>query len=154
LALVAGCSIRDEDWKNAPEGTLFIVGCAFKHRQGYIFMTGETYTLIETINALKDLFVPIESPAEALTYAQLRTGLHAYFDLSYDPTLLYLQETIDGTHVTEEAGGYVMNLYHLEVCGCEPWITSQVMIRVDRSGEITWEDAIPVYMTTGFDCAD
>jgi hypothetical protein len=154
FSLVAGCNIWAEDWENPPEGTITISGCAFKFKQGYIFQTDEKYVLIDTIVQLDELLVPIDSPAEALSYALMRTGLNAYFDFTYDPTLLYLQESIQGTHITEEGGGYVMNLFHFEGCGCEPWITSQVKIRVDRSGKITWMDAIPVYMTTGFSCVD
>jgi hypothetical protein len=154
FSMIAGCDIRAEDWENPPEGTIYISGCAFKFKQGYIFKVKGEYSLVDTIEGLNDLFIPIKHPDKALSYAVMRTGLKAIFDFTYDPTLLYLQNSIEGTHITEEGGGYVMNLFHIEGCGCEPWITSQVEIRVDRSGKITWMDAIPVYMTTGFSCVD
>ena len=154
FSLVAGCDIWTEDWENPPEGTIYISGCAFKFSQGYIFKTNEKYVLIDTIEKLNDLFLPIDSTTKALSYALMRTGLHAYFDFSYDPILLYLQDSIEGTHIIEDAGGFVMNLYHSQSCGCEPLITSKVDIRVDRSGKITWTAAAPVYMTTGYSCAD
>jgi hypothetical protein len=154
FSLVAGCVLLTEDWEKPPEGTIYISGCAFKFKKGYIFKSAGEYVLIDTVEELDKLFIPIDSPTEALSYALMRTGLNAKFEFTYDPTLLYLQDTIEGTHITEEGGGYVMNLYHSEVCGCEPWITSQVNVKVDRAGTITWMDAIPVYMTTGYSCAD
>ncbi len=84
----------------------------------------------------------------------MMTGLRAYFTWSFDPTLIYLQESIEATHVTEEEGSYLVNLYHTRGCGCEPWMTSEVIIQVDRDGTVTWKSAFPVYFTTGFSCAD
>jgi len=37
FSMIAGCDIRAEDWENPPEGTIYISGCAFKFKQGYIF---------------------------------------------------------------------------------------------------------------------
>jgi hypothetical protein len=153
LSLVAECSTEIDYWEKAPED-LYIAGCAFQFKVGYIFKIKEEYVLVNTIEQMKEQFIPIESSSAALCYAQMMTGLHAYFDPSFDPTLLYLQESIEGTHVTEPDGSYIMNLYHTRECGCEPNMTSEVMIQVDRDGTITWNHAIPVYFTTGFSCAD
>jgi hypothetical protein len=153
LSLVVECSTEIDYSEKAPED-LYIAGCAFQFKVGYIFKIKEEYVLVNTIEQMKELFVPIESSSTALSYAQMMTGLNAFFDPSFDPTLLYLQESIEGTHVSEVAGSYIMNLYHTRVCGCEPNMTSEVMIQVDRDGTITWNNAIPVYFTTGFSCAD
>jgi hypothetical protein len=152
-SLVAECNTEVEYREKAPED-LFIAGCAFRFKVGYIFKIKEEYVLVNTIEQMKELFIPIESSSAALSYAQMMTGLQAYFNLSFDPTLLYLQESIEGTHVTEVDGSYSMNLYHTRGCGCEPNMTSEVTIQVDRDGTITWNNAMPVYFTTGFSCAD
>ena len=154
VSLVATCYQYIEDPEDAPQGAIHIVGCAFKKIPQYIFQVQGEYVSVDTIQELQELYLPLESAAQALSYAQLRTGLHAYFDLSYDPTLLYLQDTIESTQVTEIAAGYRMNLYHKTGCSCEPWITSQVILEVGQNGEVAWKEAKPVYMTTGFGCAD
>ncbi len=100
------------------------------------------------------MFVPLDSSAQALAYAQMLTGLQAVFAPAFDPTVLYLQATIQGTHVTEVEGGYRMNLYHTKICGCEPWMTSEVTLQVDRDGTLIWKSALPVYFSTGYNCVD
>ncbi|MEJ2709872.1 MAG: hypothetical protein P8074_19840 [Anaerolineales bacterium] len=154
LALVAACWKLYENMDKIPEDALYVVGCAFRQTVGYIFQNDKQYVLINTPEQMQERFAPIESASEALSYAQMMTGLHAYFDFSFDPSLLYFQESMDGTQVTVADAGYRMNLYHSQVCFCEPWVTSQVDIEVARTGQITWRDAKPVYMTTGFSCAD
>jgi hypothetical protein len=153
LSPVVECPVEFEDWEKAPED-LYIMGCAFRMKQGVIFKENEAYILVNTVRQMKELFGPIESATEALSYAQLMTGLSARYELSFDPTLLYLQASIEGTHVTEEAGSYSMNLYHTRWCGCEPMMTSEVILQVDRDGTITWKSARPVWFTTGYSCAD
>ena len=153
ISLVGECGTEIDYRETAPED-LYIQGCAFRSKAGYIFKIKDEYVLVNTIEQMKALFVPIGSATEALSYAQMMTGLQAYFALSFDDSLLYLQASIEGTHVTEIEGSYFMNLYHTRGCGCEPWMTSEVMIQVDRDGTITWKSAIPVYFTTGFGCAD
>lgn len=151
---VGTCYTPYEDELQPRKEYLFRSGCAFRRNVAHIFKVGEQYLLISTPEALRTFFGPIESPEEALTYAQLMVGLPAQFSFEYDDTLLYFQETITGTQVTEMDDGYLLNLFHFQICLCEPWINSQVMIQVSRVGEITWLEAIPLWMTTGFSCAD
>lgn len=153
ISLVAQCFTKIDYREKAPDD-LYFLGCAFQSKAGYIFKIQEEYVLANTIEQMQELFLPIESASAALSYAQMMTGLRADFTPSFDPTLLYLQASIQGTHVTEVDGSYIMNLYHNHECGCEPWITSEVMLQVDRDGTITWKSARPVYFTTGYSCAD
>jgi hypothetical protein len=110
--------------------------------------------LLSTADSLKALFAPIESREEAVAYAQLMTGLIAQFTVDDDPNLLYFQDPIEGTQITEIDGEYRMNLFHFVSCFCEPWVNSEVEILVGQSGDVTWLGAIPISMTTGFSCAD
>ena len=136
------------------EEYLFRGGCAFRRNASHIFKVGEEYQLISTPEELWAFFGLIESPEEALTFAQLITGLPAQLSFEYDETLLYFQESITGTQVREVEEGYILNLFHFQNCMCEPWISSQVLLQVSRDGEITWLETIPLWMTTGFGCAD
>jgi len=120
----------------------------------HIIMVGDEYVRISSPQELKDFFEVIESPAEALNYAELRTGLIAQFEHEYDPDLLYFTDTITGTQVTLTEDGYRMNLFHYEYCSCEPYINSEVDILVSDDGEVSWLKARPISMTIGFGCTD
>jgi hypothetical protein len=152
--LVATCYTIPPDEDQARETYLFRRGCAFRRNAAHIFKVAGEYRLLDTPEALRAFFTPLESPEEALVYAQLATGLAAQFTFEYDPALLYFQESIAGTRVTESAEGYSINLFHFPGCFCEPWINSVATIQVGRSGEVAWQDADPISVTTGFSCAD
>jgi hypothetical protein len=152
--LVAECGIMTEEWEADRAGGVVLSGCAFKTAMHYIFKVGDETVLVSSKDELRDLFAPIDSPAEALSYALLATGLEAIYSVSYEPAFMYFQESIEGTHVTETDGGFRINLFNFAACGCEPWINTQILIQVDRNGQVTWLDAVPVFMTTGWSCAD
>ena len=154
IPLVGVCRIFTEEHEAAKAGGLYLAGCAFKTEAHYIFKKGDEYFLVSSEDELKDLFLPLDSPSEALSFAQMVTGLDAMYRFTYDPTLMYFHEVIEGTHVTQNGGRFEMNLFHFQGCGCEPWINSQISIQVDRSGKIWWKDAVPISMTTGWGCAD
>lgn len=152
--LVAVCQILTEEHEAAKAGGVHLIGCAFKRTIHYIFLEENDYVLVSSADELIEMFAPIDSPEEALSYAQMVTGLEARYGFEYDPTLMYFDESIEGTRVSETESGFEMNLFNLQGCGCEPWINSKIDIRVDRAGEITWMDAVPISMTTGWSCAD
>jgi hypothetical protein len=133
---------------------LFRSGCAFRRNVAHIIKVKDHYVLLDTADSQRAFFSPIESREEALSFAQMMTGLVAQFTFENDTNLLYFQDLIEGTRVTEMNSGYRMNLFHLVSCSCEPWINSEVEIIVNRSGDVIWLGAIPISMTTGFSCAD
>lgn len=152
--LIAECFYPPQNPEETSDKYLFRIGCAFRGDIGYIFKIDDEYVMVNTPSQLQELFAPIEDDYEALSYAQIATGLSAIYEFAYDRYLIYLQKIIEGSHVSEENGSYLINLYHIAYCGCEPFITSEVPISVDRQGQVTWDGAVPVYMTTGFSCAD
>lgn len=154
IPLVAVCEKMTQEWETAKAAGVYLVGCAFKREIHYIFKIEDDYNLVSRIDELKDLFTPIDSPDKALIFAQMTTGLDAMYSFSFDPTLMYFNETIEGTHVTQTNSVFEMNLFNFTSCSCEPFINSQIIIQVNRAGQITWKDAVPVFMTTGWSCAD
>jgi len=154
IPLVATCEIMTEEWEAASAGGVYLAGCAFKREIHYIFKIEDEYVLVSSKEQLKDLFTPIDSPEEAVSYAQMVTGVDAFYSFAYNPTFMYFHESIEGTHATQTDGGFEMNLFNFAACSCEPFINSQIDIQVDREGQVTWVDAIPVFMTTGEVCVD
>jgi hypothetical protein len=153
-AIVGTCYSTPPSEDQPRDAYLFRRGCAFRVNAAQILKVEGHYVLLTSADALQAVFAPIESRAEALSYAQLATGLMAQFAFDNDPDLLYFQDPIEGTLVTETDDGYRMNLFHFQSCLCEPWLNSEVEILVDRSGGVTWLGATPISMTTGFSCAD
>jgi hypothetical protein len=154
VPLVAICLKRTEEHEAAKINGLYLTGCAFRDENHYLFEVDGQYILVSNENELKQRFAPIDSPQEAVSYAQLVTGLDAMYSFDYDPTLMYFSETITATHATQIGDSFEINLFNKNGCGCEPWFTTQIKIRVDRTGQVTWLDAVPVFMTTGWSCAD
>ena len=151
---MAICKIETEEHEAAKTNGLYLSGCAFRTENRYIFQVDGEYVLVSSLEELKQLFVPIDSPEQAVSYAQLVTGLDATYDFTYDSTLMYFHEILLATHVTQRGDAFEMNLFDFVECSCEPLFNNQITIRVDRDGQVTWVDAVPIYMTTGWSCAD
>lgn len=152
--LVAKCLVRTDEYETSKINGVYLTGCAFRTENRYIFEIDGQYVLVSSADELKQQFTPINSPQEAVSYAQLVTGLQAIYSFNYDPTLMYFQETITATRVIQSDDVFKMNLFSMDGCGCEPWFTTQITIQVDRAGQVTWLDAVPIFMTTGWSCAD
>lgn len=154
LTLLGECGFRTDEDELTPGDGIIIYGCAFREKVGYLFQTGSEVELVNNTEDLRQRFAPIESESEAISYAQLATGLNARFDVSFDPYLLYLQARIEDTRVEPVSGGYRINLYHQPGCSCEPYVFSEIILQVNRDGTIDWLSAIPFALTTGYSCAD
>ena len=152
--LIAACGVSPENWEEPPEAYLYRVGAAFRRDIAYIFLVDGGLQLVRTPAQLKELFAPIDSPAEAINYAQLATGLLASYRLAPQPEYLYFYDPVDATRTEPTARGFRLFLFHSQDCGCEPWVNSEVELLVDRDGTITWVGARPWSMTIGFSCAD
>lgn len=154
LALVGECWRETDDHEATPGDGIFLLGCAFLRKVGYFFQVGSQIKLVTDHDDLRSLFAPIESQSEAISYAQLVTGLDAVYGLSFEPSLLYLQDHLEDTRADLAGDGYRINLYHRPYCSCEPYVYSEIILHVYRDGSIIWETANPFAITTGFSCAD
>lgn len=153
MLLLAQCLTPEVEGEDRGD-YLFRTGCAFRNNVAYIVEEPDGYRLISTLEELQDLWQPIETPEEALTYAVLMTGLSATHHFTAQPELLYFKDPLEGTRVILEDDHYLINLFHYETCLCEPWVNSEVFLSVDRQGELSWLYALPISMTIGFSCAD
>jgi hypothetical protein len=148
--VVAECWHHDQDHEH-----LYLAGCLVRESVGFVFDINGEYVLVDTTEKMRELFAPIDSTDEAISYAQMLTGLWVVseFQFDYDITTFY-QEVIEESHATETDEGYVVHLYHKQICGCETFITSQVEITVSRDGYISWGDAEPTYVEFRPECVD
>ena len=121
----------------------------------HVFQVDGSYVLASSPADMQELFAPIDSPEEALAYAQLLTGLSALYE--FKPRLgrqLFLQEVIEDSRATDLGHGYFVHLFHRQGVGCGPFVTSEVGVIVDRDGTVTWMDATPVYLDLHSWCID
>ncbi|GAP12906.1 hypothetical protein LARV_00646 [Longilinea arvoryzae] len=154
IQLLAICQNPLEETSAEQAANFYRRYCAFRRDVAYIVKDKDAYRLIQTPAELKTLLLPIDTPDQALTYIEMRTGLTAQFTFESDPSLLYFQDPVEGTHITETGGVFTLNMFHFTRCSCEPWVNSVVLLSVDRDGEIKWLGAEPWSMTTGFSCTD
>jgi len=152
--LIARCSYPPPAEEEPREAYFYRTGCAFRNDVAYLFYLDRELRIVRTQDELKALFVPINSPLEALSYAQLVTGLVAEYRLQPEPEYLYFYDPVDATRVELRGDGYHVFLFHYQTCFCEPWINSEVEVLVTEVGDITWLGARPWSMTIGFSCAD
>lgn len=106
---------------------------------------------ISTREELRDLFAPIESADEALSYALLATD----YSPKYDPEdyriavpgdcdpgpkgYRYYVATLEDTHVVEVESGYQVHLFDSQALGCGPHPVWSVIVQVNHDGTIASE---------------
>lgn len=125
------------DYAYSPQGDYFYAaGCMLLTYVRYVVFRDTQLALIETEDEFRDLFAPIETADEALSYVLAVTGLYAYYGLELDSEYVYFVDVIEDAHVDPVADGYVVHLFQEEVCGCGPHPTSAVDFHVTPQGYV------------------
>ena len=127
----------------SPEGgkkPFYTLGCGWRMDVFYVIREKGEFRLLDSRDALQETFAPVESPEEALSYAMAVTGYHASFDGVYGHVApedyRYAAEIIEDTHVEPAEGGYTVNLYSRQGCGCGPKRTYEIVLRVTAEGAV------------------
>ena len=138
------------------EGWIYRVGCSEPVYIRYVIFRNSKFQLIKTISEFQSIFAPIESTDEALSYALATNSLSAQFGLGVDPRVKYLANRIEDTHAVTTTDGFVINLYHYELCGCGPHIMSVVDVSVTKQGDINQSEPKKVFddLTKAAVCVD
>ncbi|MDQ3005825.1 MAG: hypothetical protein M3R47_10645, partial [Chloroflexota bacterium] len=100
-----------------------------------VFQNGE-YRLLKTKDEFRNVYAPIESPEEALSYVLAVTRYSASYGLVYDPSMEYEVGRLEDTHVSSESDDYILHLYFHQFYGCGPHWTSVVDVHVSFEGAI------------------
>ena len=115
-----------------------------RYRAIAIFQDG-AYKLIKKED-FKDIFSPIESADEAISYAMAVTSLGARFDIDPDANVTYLVDTIEETHAEETSGGYLVYLFTSDgEMGCSMHTFYDVKVLVTREGDIQEMERREIY---------
>ncbi len=102
----------------------------------YVIFRNDEFHLLKSEKDFRDVFAPIESPEEALSYALAVTNLTAAYGMVVYSEYEYEVDIIEDTFVTATADGYELLLYAYAAYGCGPHWTSAVMVKVSKEGII------------------
>jgi hypothetical protein len=109
----------------------------------YVALQDGQYVLIETEDELQEVFAPIQSGDEVLSYAlavmagRPRWDGSAYYGLELDPGLEYSVDVIEDTHVETVADGYLIRLYRYQRWGCDHPTFYAIDVLVTPEGNVT-----------------
>jgi hypothetical protein len=161
---IALCAIRSIPGEGSEELRAEIDNGQFLYYTGglsgdyirYIIHQNGELVLLKTQEDFQKIFAPIESADEALSYVLAVRNLTAYYGLKYEAAYEYEVDTVEDTHVTPEAGGYLVHLFYDQVFGCGPHWTSQVDIRVSVEGNLEEAASQPIFRDPNMDelCVD
>jgi hypothetical protein len=121
---------------------LYYAGCGTldETQVNWILLQSQELVLVESVDQLREMFQPIESADEALSYAMLATGKKAVFDVGPDtwtPNASFAERIIEGTYVESVPDGYIVHLFDDDACSCTPWLVNRVDVLVKRDGTVS-----------------
>ncbi len=132
---LAGCQVFDPahsldpgDYVLAPEGMLPIY-------TRYLALSETGPVLLKSASAFRERYAPVDSPAEAITFATALTSLTPLSSFDAPRGLRYFLPVIEETEVVATSSGYlVKNLLKRKFFGCGPHTNSLVDVAVSRDG--------------------
>ena len=108
------------------------------HYRGILIYHNNQYYIASNPGIVQDLYAPIETPDEALSYALLLTGYEPKYDQGIIAKAEYLTPVIEDTHVDKVANGFGLHLFVTEPTSDCEWTTSAVDVLVYPTGR--WMD--------------
>jgi hypothetical protein len=146
---VAIC-VRRESSGEPPDPSFFkMTGCLMPLYQAVVIAVDGEFRLVSDPDDYPAYFEPIESEDEALSYAQLVTGLDAVFgrEAVQESSYIYRVDQLEDTHVVKTDDGYVVNLFSgaEPLCGCGTHTFYQRDVLVRPDGQVEIIQSTPLY---------
>lgn len=134
---------------------IYNAGCLVNHFVRYIIFQDGQFKLVSNLEEFRKVYAPVESPDEALSYALATTGFKAYYNQKLE-NYRYKVDLIEDTHVDQTPEGFTVHLFDDRLCGCGPYATSAVQVKVSCSGEVSIEAKTVLYEDPRLDglCVD
>ena len=137
--------LPNEDYFKQP------AGLDTRYRSFAVYQDGN-FRLIIKKSEFREIFAPVESTEEAISYAMAMTSLQARFDLNPDE-MEYLVEVIEETHTEETPDGYLVYLFDWSrQMGCDIHPFYAVTVLVTREGEVREVERQVIYRN--YSCFD
>ncbi|HNB37335.1 MAG TPA: hypothetical protein PK414_14005 [Anaerolineales bacterium] len=134
----------------------FASGGLFPQYYRYVIYRDGEFVIIKSEEDFKNVYAPIESPNEALSYVLAVKRAGAYFNIEKVQGYEYEVDALEDTHVVEDGDGYRINLYEYQVFGCGPHWTYLVIVHLSADGTIQEISHDPVFRDPNEDglCVD
>ncbi len=111
-------------------------GLDTRYRSLVVFQEDGNRLIIKR-SEFREIFAPIDSAEEALSYAMAVTSLTADFSIDPNANEDYLVKVIEETHVEESEAGYVVYLFDFDRrMGCDVHTHFAVNVLVTREGDV------------------
>jgi len=131
------CLARREPGKGLSENVyLYREGCRVQSYVRYVIYRDGEFEVLQSQADLGNVFSPIDTPDEALSYAIASTGNGVRYGLEPVKDYRYFVDELQDTNVLEIDDGYRVLLFDYELCGCGPHTTFAVELRVSRDGDV------------------
>lgn len=130
--------------------------CAATEYVNYlVFMDGKVQ-MLDSKQKFAEVFAPIESKEEALSYAVAVTGYSPMYDLESIEGLEIVSRKVEETYVKKIKGGYIVHLFDYFLCHCGPFVIKSVDVTVYVDGSISISDKADAYHDPRWDnvCID
>lgn len=127
-------------------------GLDTRYRSFAIYQDGK-FRLIIKKSEFKEIFAPVESKEEAISYAMAMTSLQARFDINPKDQNEYLVDLIEETHAEEVPEGYLVYLFDWsQKMGCDIHPFYAVKVLVTREGDLQELEREEIYRS--YSCFD
>jgi len=135
---------------------VFSEGCMATQYVRYVVNVDGELKLINSSSALADLYAPIESEGEALSYALAVTGLSALYDLDQDSKIKHLVKPLEETYARFDGERFTVHLFDTYICGCGPHIIYSVEVIVEQDGTFKLGEPVEAFSDPALDgmCID
>jgi hypothetical protein len=146
---VATC-LRRETSGEPPDPSFFkMTGCLMPLYQAVVISLDGEFRLVSDPDDFQAYFAPIESDDEALSYAQLVTGLDAVYgrEAVQEASYIYRTDHLEDTYVVNTDEGYLVNLFSgpEPLCGCGTHTFYQRNVLVRPDGQVEVIESTPLY---------
>jgi hypothetical protein len=109
-----------------------------------IFKDGK-YSLIKNLDQFRNIFAPVDSPAEALSFALTDDSLFVEYGLTYHDTFKYSVPKVEDSFVSTVDDGFLVHVFDIPEYGCSPYDLEAVEVKVTRDGQTIIINRSPVY---------
>ena len=128
-----------------PAQFIYKEGCLLAKFVRYVIYKDGQYRLIQSVADLQEIYAPIQSETEALSYALAATGLGVRYGLQAERGLRYFVDDLQDTFVRQTEQGYMARLYDYKLCGCGPHPTFAVDILITTDGQLKEISRVKVF---------
>jgi len=119
--------------------------CAATIYTNYLVYLDGKVLMLDSKDKFADVFAPVESREEALSYAVAVTGYSPMYDLESIEGLEIVSRKVEETYVKKIKGEYLVHLFDYFLCHCGPFVIKSVDVTVHYDGSISVSEEADAY---------